>query len=663
MLLTELRADTRNSWRVVEFNPWNYPDADAMQRGFFSELMNVFPKGLVKGRTRKKIGKLANAVSPFGSLGVLVGLNAQPILKSFSTMVAGDTTVTATHKQAAEALSAMETPIIMVIDDLDRLTPDELLEVLKFVRLIGRLPNVYYLLCYDQQTLIETLARTDLVSGPDRAVDYLEKIVQVRVDMPVLRSSQRLELLNKGLETILSRTGRELSPSEAARLSDIYETTLERHLSTPRSINHYLGQVQAFLPTMIGSVGKAGEVDVVDFLLVTWVRINQPGVYRLLQERRQLFIGDTFDALSISNPEAAATARREKWRSTLQGAVTSEESLEAAIEILAMLFPKARNVLKDASMASAIQQRKHRRAISNPDYYERYLTFGVPEDDVADSLVEKALRAIGSGEETAEKHRLVDELKHHTARMVEKIEALASDGFPMPHAALYSLAVNVFDQVDSDQGAFTNPRRLLLGVGADALANLSNDDRSELIARSAHSDGLIRFTADAIRLLAKRVDHPLEGPRSLALEDVELAKTQIAAVLDARFGDVDAPASLPLTATESYLFRTWLEFDEKRAGNWLAASVASGGWSLIEVLPAFVSSATVTGSDGSQDAIGHFDLDSLIKVFGEARLQDELDIEIQNAPDYMDSWSTDPTLENRLSYALSVLKGRRGEPG
>lgn len=64
----------------------------------------------------------------------------------------------------------------MILDDLDRLAPDELLLVFKLVRLIGRLPNVYYLLCYDEQTLLDTLSRSALVGGSEgRAREYMEK--------------------------------------------------------------------------------------------------------------------------------------------------------------------------------------------------------------------------------------------------------------------------------------------------------------------------------------------------------------------------------------------------------------------------------------------------------------------------------------------------------
>lgn len=81
-------------------------------------------------------------------------------------------------------------PILVVVDDLDRLTAEELLAAFKLVRLVGRFPHVHYMLSYDEHTLIVLLDHTDLVSASDerRGLDDLEKIVQVRIDMPLLRA-------------------------------------------------------------------------------------------------------------------------------------------------------------------------------------------------------------------------------------------------------------------------------------------------------------------------------------------------------------------------------------------------------------------------------------------------------------------------------------------
>ncbi|MBM4570413.1 hypothetical protein GS489_08575, partial [Rhodococcus hoagii] len=80
--------------------------------------------------------------------------------------------------------------ILVIVDDIDRLHSDELLSVMKAVRLLGRFDGVHYLLSYDEQTLLGVLEQTDLAGNSrPRARDYLEKIVQYPFTLPPLQES------------------------------------------------------------------------------------------------------------------------------------------------------------------------------------------------------------------------------------------------------------------------------------------------------------------------------------------------------------------------------------------------------------------------------------------------------------------------------------------
>ncbi|MBM4582548.1 hypothetical protein GS592_05680 [Rhodococcus hoagii] len=83
--------------------------------------------------------------------------------------------------------------ILVIVDDIDRLHSDELLSVMKAVRLLGRFDGVHYLLSYDEQTLLGVLEQTDLAGNSrPRARDYLEKIVQYPFTLPPLQESTSL---------------------------------------------------------------------------------------------------------------------------------------------------------------------------------------------------------------------------------------------------------------------------------------------------------------------------------------------------------------------------------------------------------------------------------------------------------------------------------------
>lgn len=183
------------------------------------------------------------------------------------------------------------------MDDLDRLTPDELLLVFKLVRLVGHLPNVYYLISFDEQTLLDVLRRSDLVGDSEpRAREFLEKIVQVRLDLPAFRERNADVLVDRSLTAVLHSHELTMMPNEQRRFSEAYFRHLQGRLRTPRAIKRFFGQVDATLGSL------AGNVDLVDFLLVTFLRTSEPGAYRVLGRHRAELTGTSFDPPRQTTP-------------------------------------------------------------------------------------------------------------------------------------------------------------------------------------------------------------------------------------------------------------------------------------------------------------------------------------------------------------------------
>ena len=61
-------------------------------------------------------------------------------------------------QEASAELKDLDLPVLVIADDIDRLHGQELLALLKVVRLLGRFPGVHFLLAYDEQTVTETLS-------------------------------------------------------------------------------------------------------------------------------------------------------------------------------------------------------------------------------------------------------------------------------------------------------------------------------------------------------------------------------------------------------------------------------------------------------------------------------------------------------------------------
>lgn len=183
--------------------------------------------------------------------------------------------------------------MLVVMDDLDRLTPEEPLVAFKLVRLVGHLPNIYYLISFDEQTLLDVLQRSDLVRDSDhRAREFLEKIIQVRLDLPAFRDRDAAAMSNRSLNALLDAHSMSMTSGEQRRFSEACFRHLQDRLQTPRAIKRYFGQAGATLGSL------AGNVDLVDFPAVTFLRTNEPGVYRLLRRHRAELTGTSIDRVA-----------------------------------------------------------------------------------------------------------------------------------------------------------------------------------------------------------------------------------------------------------------------------------------------------------------------------------------------------------------------------
>lgn len=651
MLQCTLRE--RESWRVAIFNPWTYPDSTSLHRGFFNELAAALPKEDRPGSLREKIGDFAGAISPFGKLGGLVGLDAEGLIKAVGTIVAGDTSASAAKSSAEAALRQADVPILMIVDDLDRLTPDELLEVLKLVRLVGRLPNVYYLLSYDERTLLDVLRRT-AVTGDDeeRSRAYLEKIVQVRLDMPALRTTQRAKLLNEGLDKLGADVGLLLTSQDEQRLGDIYFSVLDRRLSTPRAITRFLGQIQAFYPLL------HGEVDFVDFFLVNWLRTQEPGVYRMLQSYRDDLLGRDFSNFEIQRNAGAQQRRRKRWDERLRAARVQPDDLPGVIRVLSALFPEIDAAFEDVQHLAQARERSTPKAISHVDYFDRYVSFGVPQEDISDADVARAISDIAETAESPAISRFSDEIANETARAMRKLEQLRQAEKSLPEAALFDLIARTALRIDRNRvDIFDNPWRSAVRGGAACLMAMGAKQAVSAVERLGGTETLLSYIAGVARYL-KSQDVQVAGERPPATFDPSEICRAVSAMIGTSLQANTAKGPFEDGATSNFLIWRYLDPDAAKA--WITVQVDAGRWTMAETMGIFVTTSVPLGVPNPVPTIDDFQSSAVDEIFGIDRVLAELAPDLDAVgPVNAEPFEVAATPENCVNYALSRLKQQR----
>lgn len=262
MIVGELEK-THPNWAVARFTPWATSDVSGLLSEFHASLAEVLPKR--KGRqVRRALAVTASVAAPAANLIPIAGGVAAEGVRTVGDALARSPSWQAAFDKASNELKELQKPILVVVDDIDRLHVDELMALLKVVRLLGRFDGIQYLLAYDDETIYRSMTASSAVNPHDGSAErFMEKIVQYPLFVPPMLRHQQLSRLSTGLASI-TRGSIDDGASEG-RLGGLVDCFISL-LITPRAIDRYIAQLNHHIPLL-----PPDEVDDEDVQLLTLI--------------------------------------------------------------------------------------------------------------------------------------------------------------------------------------------------------------------------------------------------------------------------------------------------------------------------------------------------------------------------------------------------------
>lgn len=457
-LLEALLRDLESSpdWRttrctVVHFNPWYYADEQALFAGFASLLVQ---QTLKKGRARARLAGLLKLVGPSAKFGA-VDLTA---VVNQAGMTLGVTTPSRIRDTLAEGLEDSGQQLLIVMDDLDRLNPDELLILFKLVRLVGDVPGLHYLLAYDEDTLHHLLKQTAIAAGSsERARRYLEKIVERRWEVPPLTDAQLDEILFAKLSL---NEGDQSDPGLGYRL----ESLVRAVVTTPRAAARYVDLANA-IPDRVRDELHQGDLHLTLFL-----RVAAPALWKTIIQDRQFLVGGG-PYLIDSDRKEHAEAVLERFRAATSDLAFGEDLLDVVVNS----FPSFAHALDPRNMRSADAPR-----IGHSDFVDHYLWLDLPPGSISELAVTSALRRLP---DDAAEREIRDLLLTSPRLMLDSLWRNArGDGASKPQMFMLFERLYGTHGVTATFGVFaTTVDRRIFSIANDLLKQMSANELSELV--------------------------------------------------------------------------------------------------------------------------------------------------------------------------------------
>ncbi len=178
--------------------------------------------------------------------------------------------VHARRRRLKNLLKKVDKPILVVLDDIDRLSSPEIRDIFKLVRLTANFPNIIYILAFDR-TRVENALSENGISG--RA--YLEKILQVAYDLPEVPGNILIEQISCALQDAIGNI-ENVSQVDEQVWPDVFMDIIRPLIRNMRDVRRYVATVHGTVKSLNGKIALA------DLLALEAIRIFVPDVFRLL---------------------------------------------------------------------------------------------------------------------------------------------------------------------------------------------------------------------------------------------------------------------------------------------------------------------------------------------------------------------------------------------
>ena len=280
---------------ILDFNPWMFSGTAQLVELFFVELasqLKVSHDLAEVGKELESYGELFSGmgwlpgVGPWIERGRVITRIWNKFLQRRKEGVGGR------RRKIEKALSALDKPIVVVLDDIDRLATSEIRDIFKLVRLTANFPNIIYIVAFDRDRVEKAL---DEQGASGRS--YLEKILQVAVDLPVVPNhvlrQQTTSALNNVLDNI-ENTG--LFDEQV--WPDVFMEIIRPLIQNMRDVRRYAATIHGTV------ISLKGQIALADFLALEAIRMFLPDVFRLLHGAIDGLTTDS-DSTSASHIDSA----------------------------------------------------------------------------------------------------------------------------------------------------------------------------------------------------------------------------------------------------------------------------------------------------------------------------------------------------------------------
>ena len=417
MTMNEIKnmgEESENEPLIVTFSPWNYSDKDNLTRLFFHRLITRIEgqdNQAEKKELGKKLKKYVNILDELTRLPVLgdglalisvISHVLAAVLKVFGRDWVNKLLEVPDLDKAKEDLETIlkesNQKIIVVIDDIDRLTNSQIRDIFHLAKQVGNFPNIVYILSMDREIVCRALKEIHNIDGHE----YLEKIIQIPFEIPKISKNKVHKYLFNQLDKIINDTSNDII-IDNSYWGRVFVNCVSPYIDNLRDINR-LTNIFKFKYRALYQ-----EVSVEDMIGITTLEVLEPKLYKWIYNNKDILCNGSNYKIFKTN-EGAIEYRNRYYDEFTEMGISSGRS----IRCVSTMFPAfAKTINEYQSIYQSNEDSKKKMRICDDEKFNIYFRYDLDSVEVSRSTIEDCIcsfdekELVGTIDEINEKGNII----------------------------------------------------------------------------------------------------------------------------------------------------------------------------------------------------------------------------------------------------------------
>lgn len=272
-ILNCIQSQLSNRFQTIYFNPWMHRSQEMILLDLFQAIAKV--AGISGKDLKAELKKYAKFLGTLSKAAGAPEVAVDLFVELSEVDSGGNKSALISQKdKISQILSGMANPIVIFIDDLDRLDRQEIQFLFKVIKLTANFDNILYVIAFDKEIVAESIKGEYGGGKIEDGYAFLEKIIQIPLKVPEASKDALMDFTFKRSSSLfLSKPNNEFEK----RLRKDIQLFFHARPFTIRDIKRALNSFSFTVQTL------GEQIDNCDLFLIELIRVLHPGLFSVIQ--------------------------------------------------------------------------------------------------------------------------------------------------------------------------------------------------------------------------------------------------------------------------------------------------------------------------------------------------------------------------------------------